>query len=271
MTGMGVVMKNSSTRHLLAAIGATIGVVLMVQPASALPSRIGLAVQDALPHAGHLVDGRFAAAPAAFSEFCANYASQCLSTGGASVVDLDVAKWEELLSVNASVNGRIAPVPDAKGEDHWTLDVNQGDCDEYAVQKRKALLDLGWPSAALSLSAAYIPGNVGHLVLVVRTDRGDFVLDNLRQTVVPADRVAYRWVARQSTLHPMLWVKVNGTRHDDLQQMVRAPRNEQVATVTPAVAATSDEVTGAIVKVADTTGGKTGAAAAALDNYLLNR
>lgn len=268
MRRMGVVMRRFSKRSLLAMIGLG----LMVQQASALPARIGLGLQDALPHAGHLVDGRFAAAPAAFVEFCANYAAQCLSTGGSPDVALDATKWDELRSINASVNGRITPMPDAPGEDHWTLGASRGDCDDYAVQKRKELQDRGWPSASLSLAAAYLPGNVGHLVLVVRTDRGEFVLDNLRDVILPADRVTYRWVARQSALHPMLWVKVNGARHDGVD-MVRAPHGDQSATVTPAVASTRadtaapSETTGGIVKVA----AKTDSASSTLENYLLNR
>ncbi|MCE1238292.1 MAG: transglutaminase-like cysteine peptidase, partial [Hyphomicrobiales bacterium] len=50
----------------------------------------------------------------------------------------------------------------------------------------------------------------GHLLLTVRTDRGDFALDNLRRSIVSVDHAGYRWVARQSTIHPRLWVMIDG-------------------------------------------------------------
>jgi len=246
MTGMGVVMNGYLGRLL----GTAFALGLMAQQASALPARIGLGLQDGgLPIGGHLVDGSSTAAPAAFVEFCMNYATECQGSRDGSEMALDVARWTELQTINASVNQRIVPKPDPVGEDHWTLGVNYGDCDDYAVQKRQALEERGWPRNALSLTAAYLPNGEGHLVLVVRTDRGEFVLDNLRDAVLAADRVHYRWVARQSAQHPQLWVRVNGSRHDGLQ-MVKLRHDEQPAVVTPvAASANPTETTGGIVKV----------------------
>jgi predicted transglutaminase-like cysteine proteinase len=272
MTGMGVIMHKSFGRLLV----ATVGLGLMVQQASALPARIGLGIQDGgLPIAGHLVDGSTTAAPAAFVEFCMNYSSQCQGSRGGSEMALDAARWAELQSINASVNQRIVAKSDPVGEDHWTLGVNYGDCDDYAVQKRQALEERGWSPNALSLTAAYLPSGEGHLVLVVRTDRGEFVLDNLRDTVLAADRVHYRWVARQSPQHPQLWVRVNGSRHDGLQ-MVKLRHDEQSVAVTQvAASANPTETTGGIVKVEPkaeaTVEAKSATPDATLQNYLLNR
>lgn len=183
---------------------------LMAEPASAIPGRIGQGVLSVLPSGGHLADGAITASPRAFDDFCGTWTDQCNSDGGGAFVALDEARWRDLEEVNGHVNRSIRPQPDAFGTDVWTIGARDGDCDDYAVEKRKELIDRGWPTNALSLSVAFIRSGEAHLLLVVRTDRGDFALDNLRSRVVAADRTGYRWVARQSTIHPRLWVRVDG-------------------------------------------------------------
>jgi len=129
------------------------------------------------------------------------------------------------------------------------------------VEKRKELIDRGWPTNALSLSVAFIRSGEAHLLLVVRTDRGDFALDNLRSRVVAADRTGYRWVARQSTIHPRLWVRVDGILPDNFMvakaETSPAPKIERrkqpmvvaaVAKVEPPVAAKASAKTAKIAK-----------------------
>ena len=48
----------------------------------------------------------------------------------------------------------------------------------------------------------------GHLILTVRTDRGDLILDNMREDVVTWERTGYRFVKRQSALNPNDWVAI---------------------------------------------------------------
>jgi len=43
-----------------------------------------------------------------------------------------------------------------------------GDCNNYALEKRRELIALGWPRAALLLAAAVTETGEGHLVLVAR-------------------------------------------------------------------------------------------------------
>lgn len=212
MTRMGIVMSNKfrSVAYALFALG------LMAEPASAIPGRIGQGVLSVLPSGGHLADGAITAAPRAFDVFCTDYVDQCASDGGNVVAGLDGARWNELQDVNSHVNRRIRAQADAYGTDVWTIGAREGDCDDYAVEKRRELIDRGWPTAALSLSVAFIRSGEAHLLLVVRTDRGDFALDNLRSRVVAADRTGYRWIARQSTIHPRLWVRIDGVIPDTL-------------------------------------------------------
>lgn len=264
MTRMGVVMNS----NLIRAVSAAALFAAMVQSASALPARLGLGVgaSGGVPVAGHLVEGRYTMPPAAFVEYCGNWSSQCDGGGAGRAMALDGDRWEELRRVNASVNGRIQPKADPVHEDHWTLGVDAGDCDEYAVQKRQALADRGWPASALALTVARLSNGDAHLVLVVRTDRGEFVLDNLRQDVVAADRANYRWLMRQSAMHPKLWVRVNGSAHESID-VARLRREEAATVATPAaVRADPTEVTGGTPKAAAKADTQS-----TLMNYLLNR
>lgn len=181
--------------------------------ASAAPfdSDRNASVDRPMPAGDHLIDGRVTLPPRAFVTFCETYVNQCSRQGEADEMRLDAAAWQTLRDVNREVNHRIVSRSDAPGTDVWQLNVSAGDCDEYALEKRRELLERGWSSSALSLAAAYIPSGEAHLVLTVRTSRGDFVLDNLRDSVSPADSTGYRWIARQSSLHPRLWVRVLNT------------------------------------------------------------
>lgn len=206
MTRMGIVMS-FTLRHLgLAALALGI----MSGSAHAVPAGIGRGLIDTLPSGGRLAEGVFTAAPPALEAFCSTWSDQCVSSGVGGVATLDGPRWAELKAVNDRVNRKIRPKSDEPGHDTWSLGVDEGDCDDYAVEKRKELTDLGWPTAALSLTVAFTRSGEGHLLLTVRTDRGDFALDNLRRGIVSVDHAGYRWVARQSPIHPRLWVMIDG-------------------------------------------------------------
>jgi predicted transglutaminase-like cysteine proteinase len=159
--------------------------------------------------AGALAEGAFTPPPKAFFPFCAKFARQCVRTGGDGPVTLDQKHWSELVAVNRRVNSRIKPKAEPAGVDIWTLGAREGDCDAYALEKRKELMDLGWSSSALQLTVVYVASGEAHLVLTARTDGGEFVLDNLRAEVLGVESVGYRFVMRQSTIHPRLWVSVD--------------------------------------------------------------
>jgi predicted transglutaminase-like cysteine proteinase len=198
------------SHRLLGAALALVAVAATVGPAAAVPGRIAQGVLLALPSARHLTDGSVTAPPRAFEAFCAGDAARCSGDGVTAPLHLDGEHWADLDRVNRRVNRHIRPQADAPGTDVWTLGADAGDCDDYAVEKRRELIDLGWPVAPLALTVAFLSSGEPHLVLTVRTDRGDFVLDNLRNRVVAVEHTGYRWIARQSTIHPRLWVRVDG-------------------------------------------------------------
>jgi predicted transglutaminase-like cysteine proteinase len=49
-----------------------------------------------------------------------------------------------------------------------------GNCVQFALEKRRALIRRGAPPAALQLATAVTPTNIGHLVIVIDTVEGDW-------------------------------------------------------------------------------------------------
>jgi len=50
----------------------------------------------------------------------------------------------------------------------------------------------------------------GHAVLTVKTDRGDFVLDNLTDEVRPWTDTGYQFYKRQAQDDPNVWLSLGG-------------------------------------------------------------
>lgn len=151
--------------------------------------------------------------PMAFTRFCLRYADQCKAQqvvfrGGP--VRLTEERWADLKQVNNTVNNAIAPEPNTEGlmAEKWIINPASGDCNDYAVSKRFELLKRGWPARALLLSEVKTASGEGHLILVVRTSMGDFVLDNLTPQIRPWSRAPYRWVRIQTPKNPNYWASL---------------------------------------------------------------
>ena len=52
----------------------------------------------------------------------------------------------------------------------------------------------------------------GHAVLTVRTDHGEFVLDNQNEEILLWSKTGYRFVKRQSQSDPNVWLTLGDTR-----------------------------------------------------------
>ena len=120
---------------------------------------------------------------------------------------------EILVAINARVNAEIVPISnyDHWGTmlDHWDYPSDgKGDCKIYALWKRKLLLDMGFPRQALLMTIVRdLEGN-GHTILTVRTDHGEFVLDNMVGEIRAWDATGYAFVKRQSQTDPNVWVSI---------------------------------------------------------------
>lgn len=146
--------------------------------------------------------------PFAHVLFCTRAPQECVGATGPNTVELTREKKRELMDVNRRVNREISPRDDnsgALGGDEWSLAPQSGDCEDYAITKRHALISQGWPAASLRLAVAHTSWGEGHLVLIVRTSRGDLVLDNLTNAVRNWKKSGLRWNMIQASDNPRIW------------------------------------------------------------------
>jgi predicted transglutaminase-like cysteine proteinase len=91
----------------------------------------------------------------------------------------------------------------------WSYpDDGYGDCEDYVLLKRRMLLQAGWPREALLITVVRDKKDEGHAVLTVKTDKGDYVLDNQAESIVLWSDTGYRFVKRQSQTDPNMWVSL---------------------------------------------------------------
>ncbi|MGE7369418.1 transglutaminase-like cysteine peptidase [Neorhizobium sp. NPDC001467] len=154
--------------------------------------------------------------PIGHYEFCKTYRSECVRTGGdRGPVALTEDKWRTLLDVNYTVNTTIEPMTDQEiygVEEKWAYPTTVGDCEDFVLLKRKMLMQKGFDASALLITVVLQPNGEGHAVLTVRTDRGDFILDNMRNKVMAWADTEYTYLKRQSAEDPGRWVKLQDGR-----------------------------------------------------------
>lgn len=148
-------------------------------------------------------------APFADVVFCLKYAGECVRKGHGAMIDATPESRAMLNSVNKDVNRTILPRNDPTGEDNWDVDPEYGDCEDYAITKRKRLIDRGLPSAATRLAVAVTREGIGHVVVVERTTEGDLILDNRTDAIEPWQNVDLRWLKIQSADNPQLWEDIS--------------------------------------------------------------
>ena len=123
--------------------------------------------------------------------------------------------WARMIEINNAFNRAVAPRTDLEmwgRPEHWSYPSYQGDCEDYVLAKRRALLDLGVPAGSLLITVVRQPNGDGHAVLTVRTDLGDFILDNLEPRILSWHETEYRYLKRQSTRNSGTWVKIRDGR-----------------------------------------------------------
>ncbi len=151
---------------------------------------------------------RYTLAPFAFVRFCRDNRTDCEVSPGDAMINLDPSLRAELTRINAEVNGSIRPQYDNGTADTWSVSVSAGDCEDYALTKRRTLIAAGWPAPSLRIAVAKTGAGEGHAVLVVKTSQGDLVLDNRTNMIRPWNRTDLRWEKIQSGDNPRLWFDI---------------------------------------------------------------
>ena len=161
--------------------------------------------------------GEMVKAPIGWVEFCVEYEPECKTrpTQPRGVM-LDAVAWKDLERVNLFVNTHVKPMTDME---HWGVverwnypDDGYGDCEDYALQKRKLLMQAGWPREALLITVVRNKHADGHAILTVTTDRGEFILDNQNDRILLWSDTGYRFVKRQSQSDPNVWIALGEPR-----------------------------------------------------------
>ena len=114
------------------------------------------------------------------------------------------------------VNSHIKPMTDLEHcgvVEKWSYpDDGYGDCEDYVLLKRRMLMQAGWPREALLITVVRDQHGDGHAVLTVKTDKGEFILDNQNDEILLWSDTGYRFVKRQSQADPNVWVSLGDPR-----------------------------------------------------------
>ncbi|ANL30153.1 transglutaminase-like protein (plasmid) [Rhizobium phaseoli] len=188
------------------AIVAATGVVAATNPLNA--TGLSALTRDRGNNVVRISEGPKTLAPFASVVFCMQHGDQCVNTGGPSIMVLDKNRKSQLVSANNGVNSAIRPANDKPGADVWSMDVTAGDCEDFALTKRKKLMQLGWSSESLRIAVAITKTGEGHAVLIARTSEGDLVLDNRFNAIKDWRKTDLRWVMAQTADNPKYWAKM---------------------------------------------------------------
>lgn len=157
--------------------------------------------------------------PVGHYELCKRLPVECnTKTANQAPVELTRSLWAEIVAINNDVNTSITPRTDMEMwgvEEYWSYpDTGFGDCEDYALEKRRRLMQLGVPAGDLLLTVARQPNGEGHAILTVRTSLGEFILDNLDTRVLAWNETDYTYLKRQSERNSGVWIAINDGRAD---------------------------------------------------------
>lgn len=183
-----------------------------------LATIIGLSAWTSVVQAGpaFMPTGARTTQPIGHYEFCRRHPEECRLKGPKRApVELTRQLWAAMIEINNAVNAAITPRTDVEiwGEEEvWSYPAEVGDCEDYALEKRRRLMSLGIPAGDLLITVARQKNGDGHAVLTVRTSRGDFVLDNLEPRLLAWSQTEYTYLKRQSERNSGAWVAVDDSR-----------------------------------------------------------
>lgn len=189
--------KGPSARRLLSLVGATLIVSANAFAAGSEP----------------MLTAGLTSQPIGHFEFCKTHLAECsIRTHDKGVQSLSDTVLQEIEAINMEVNHSVRPMNDVDiyGKDEvWAYpDDSVGDCEDYVLEKRRRLLGKGISLSNLLITVVRKQDGEGHAVLTVRTDQGDYILDNLNDSVKPWLETGYRFLKRQSSTNTGRWVTV---------------------------------------------------------------
>ncbi|MEW4462147.1 MULTISPECIES: transglutaminase-like cysteine peptidase [Hyphomicrobiales] len=156
--------------------------------------------------------GDLTSQPIGHYELCRRMPGECAAQpSNVQPENLSQSLLDRLKATTVEVNRAVKPVSDLDNygsEEVWAYPEGRGDCEDYALEKKKRLSEAGLPPGNLLLTVVRKPDGEGHAVLTVRTDNGDFVRDNLDDRVRLWRAIDYEYLKRQDTKHAGRWVTI---------------------------------------------------------------
>jgi predicted transglutaminase-like cysteine proteinase len=191
-------------------LGGTIIAMIMFGTPAAASSSVDLSNPAFAPATGPT------SIPVGAAEFCKSHRDECAPN--VRIVDVETLtqqSWDQLVAVNDDVNRRIVPQTDQdlyNVAEFWSYPDGRGDCEDFALEKRRQLIQAGWDASTLLMTVVRERNGNGHAVLRVRTDRGDLVLDNQDGRVRVWQDTPYEYIKRQSQTDAGRWVGLADSR-----------------------------------------------------------
>lgn len=149
-------------------------------------------------------------APPGAQGICAMYDWACAKTNRTILVD--DALMQTVRAVNSRANRSIRPISDFnqyRVMERWSLPTARGgDCEDYALYKKRELIRAGIPAEQLLIAVVLDRKRQPHAVLILRTGKQDLVLDNMNSRILPWQKTGYTFLRLQNPRQPSGWVSV---------------------------------------------------------------
>ncbi|MDP5216141.1 transglutaminase-like cysteine peptidase [Ruegeria sp. 2205SS24-7] len=176
----------------------------------------GVFCMQMMAGAAQASDGRFMEVSASFpapsgaSDLCRTYSWACAGSRGRQLGS--VREFDLVRQVNRQVNAVTRDVTDRQQynmEEKWALPTRLGgDCEDFALLKKRDLIRLGVDPRKLLLATVLDRRRNAHAVLIYRSAQGDLVLDNLSNQIRPWQATGYIFLRMQDPRRPRSWVGV---------------------------------------------------------------
>jgi predicted transglutaminase-like cysteine proteinase len=148
------------------------------------------------------------------AQFCERYPEDCRVKDKNQKIKVTDQVRRDLLKVTEDVNREFIYEEDIShyGMDDWweypTID-GKGDCEDFALEKKRRLIAMGYPQSALRLALvrAAKKGEADHVVLVVFTTNTNLVLDIRDNNAHWVNQTPYKFLYVQSSVDPKEWVQ----------------------------------------------------------------
>ncbi|WP_320200175.1 transglutaminase-like cysteine peptidase [Agrobacterium sp. rho-13.3] len=163
-----------------------------------------------------MVTGGITSQPIGHYEFCQKYISECdIRSKLTPPPRVTEYGWKVIRDINKEVNTTIVAMTDLEvyGRDEvWEYPTTAGDCEDFVLLKRKKLMERGFAVSDLLITVVRKPDGEGHAVLTLRTNDGDFILDNLSDDVKIWTDTNYTYLKRQASFNTGRWVSIEDGR-----------------------------------------------------------